>query len=459
MTPTPGSKREVAQLAWPLGVSMLSLTFKGLADTVMVGHLGANELAGVGFGGVVAFLVIALGMGTLRGVKPMVSQHVGAGDEKTAFQFGVQGVWLAVMFGLGGLLLASPLAHTIGLLSGGHMSEAVLDNSKDYFSLRVGLSGTYLLTLGLGEFLRATGRQRLPMKTDLVSQPLNILFNYMLIYGKFGAPELGVRGAAIGTGLADGLAFVVLLYLAGRSRRGPVGLKALLLIPEKFKRLLFFGFPMGLQFMVEVGSFTFITAWIGSLGAVSLAAHQIAIQVLHVSFLPGIAIGDAASILVGRAVGAVNWTLARQTVRSTLTLTVALMLSIGLLLVLFARPISALFIHDPDPSITAEVIDVGKQLLWVSALWQFFDALQIVYRMSLRGAGDNKWVAWVGISVSWLIAVPLAWVAIFLLHLSVVGVWLVWLVELALGAWIFHRRWAGDVWKSKRLVQDAPIQP
>ena len=431
---------------------MISLTLKGVVDTIMIGHLGTGALAGVGFAGVLVFNVLCFGMGVLRGQKSLISQHLGAGEKKVAFHFGVQAFWIGLLFSV--LCLIAALWQDtwyLTIASQANLSESALSLGHQYFDTRLLWAGAYLLQIAVSEYFRGTGRTRLPMASDLISQPLNVLFNYALIFGKLGAPEMGVEGAAIGTGLADLASFLLLLSFCWAK----VAWNDLKLQPKKFWRALSVGTAGGIQFTIEVGAYTLLTFFIGFISTQDLAAHNAAISILHFSFMSAVALGDGGSVLIGKYVGAMRWDLARKTLRSMLGLMVLVMVVMGALFVTFGREIMLLYISDPDPALKEETILLGIRLLWVAAVFQIGDALQIAYRFSLRAAGDHTWVMWAGILCSWLLTVPLAGAAVFLMKGDAATVWWMWNFEIYLGGLLFWRRWRSGAWQSKRLVKEA----
>jgi MATE family multidrug resistance protein len=459
--PLPGSRREVASLAWPIWVSMISVTAKGVVDTRMVGELGTDSMAGVGLAMVLAFNALCFGMGVLRSQKSLVSQYLGAGDRTTSYAYGVHAFYAAVAFAGLCVLLGASAGSVFDAFAGGtKLSTAAVAAGTDYFGARLYWSGTMLLALSVGEYLRSTGRTRLPMAADLISQPLNVLFNYALIFGKFGLPEMGVVGAAVGTGLSDLFTLALMLAFArpaGRWR--PQSWEPYRLRLDHLWRVLSVGFYGGVQFTIEVGSYTLITWFISYLSTVAMAAHHAAIQVLHFSFMSAVAIADGGSVLVGRYVGALDWEAVKRSYRSMLSLALPVMAGMGLLFLAFGEWIMGQFLHNDDPAVQAEAVRLGAAVLAVAAAWQIGDSFQICYRFALRAAGDHRWVMWVGIGCSWLMSAPLAAAAVFWIRGDLTTVWWMWSAEIYLGALIFGRRWAGGKWMEKRLVRDGAEPP
>ncbi|MBT3339872.1 MAG: MATE family efflux transporter [Planctomycetes bacterium] len=457
-TPADGSKMAVLRIAWPIGVSMVSYTLKGFVDMLMVGHLGLEALAGVGLAGILAWNITAFPWGALRGQRPLVSQYLGAGDTTAALSFGVHAFYFATMASALFVVFASQLGQFgqwVGETSNISPESAII--AGEYLGLRMLWAAPMLLAMAVAEYLRSTERPRIPMAADLLSHPLNVAFNYVLIFGKFGIPAMGVRGAAIGTGLADLCAMTVMFWLA-RPKRGQWAQLSqehpLRFRWSRMKRVFETGWTGGFQFMIEGGAFALITYFVGFLGTASLAIHQAAIQLVHMSIMPAVAVADGGSVLIGKYVGELRWEQVRKTVRSVLQLILPFMCLMGVVFVVWGEELMGLFLKDSDPIVHAKAIEMGGMVAIAVAAWQFGDAFQITYRFCLRATGDHKWVMWAGILVSWLLNVPIIAATIFWFNGDVFHAWMAFTAEIYIGGWIFHRRWRSGVWKSKRLVSD-----
>ncbi len=446
-----GSRREIFSLAWPIWISMTSVTIKGVVDMIMVGELGTSAVAGVGLAGVLAFNVLCFAMGVLRSQKPLISQYIGAGDSQESFRYGVQGWWLACLFAVISLVIALAQDDLFMVISSSaSLNPDALRFGREYFDSRLAWGGTMLLYLAVSEYLRGTGRTRLPMVADLVSQPLNIVCNYALIFGAWGFPKMGVAGAAVGTGIADLLSLIIILAFSKKP-----GLWSQLGFNwKRFKRVFTVGAAGGIQFTVEVGAFSLITFLIGYISTEDLAAHSAVINILHFSFMSAVALADGGAVLIGRYVGALDWAGAERTIRGMLQLAIPVMLGIGLLFWVLGEHIMHLYVRGGDPELQAQTIALGRRLLLVAAVWQLGDAFQIVYRFALRATGDHTWVMWVGLGCAWVVSAPMAAFGVFVLDGDVVTVWWLWNAEIYIGALIFLYRWKNGKWKLKRLVED-----
>lgn len=441
------------RLAWPIGVSMLSFTLKGFVDMLMVGQLGTDALGAVGFASVATWFALTFPWGILRGQRPLVSQYLGAGNREKAFGFGVHAFALALISGVLLLILAQPFADLFhGFAATTELEKEGLEVGTSYFKIRLQWLLPTLLTFAIAEYLRSVGNTRVPMVVDLLAHPLNILFNYALIFGKFGMPEMGADGAALGTGLADLCALLLIIYLVRPRKKIPRD--ALILKWSRMKRVISVGITGGIQFVLENLSFLSITWIVGKTDAVALAVHQAGINLVHLSLLPAVAIGDAGSVLIGQFVGEERFDAAKRTLNSTLQIMVPFMGFMAIIYLVFGRELSSIFLKNEDPEVLERALDLGKGVMAACALWQLGDALQVAFRFALRAAGDHIWVMWTGILCTWLLSIPLcAWV-VFVYEGSVAMVWFMWAAEIFVGGYIFLWRWRSGAWMKKRLVEE-----
>jgi multidrug resistance protein, MATE family len=429
---------ELVRLAWPITVSMLSYSTMTLVDTLFVGRLGANALAGVGLGGVAAFTVICFGLGVLRSVKVLVSQAVGAGQRRSVPAFVAAGLVCAAALGALFIALAQLLAQALpalaqaggaGLSSAGDAPGA---QAASYLVVRTLGAPIVLAGVALRETRYGLGDSRSPMRAALSANALNILLDALFIFGL----GLGVVGAAWATVSAQ---LVETALLAGVQRRDGFGFGGLQRrhVAEIFR----LGLPLGLQFVLEVGAFSVLVVILARISAVDVAAHQIALQVAHFSFLPAFALGEAASVLAGQAVGANQDRLVRAVARRALVASSAYTGSCAIGMALFAEPLASLFTTDPA------VRAVTVRLFWVAAMFQVFDGANTVARAALRGAGDVRFAAVVAVAIAWIFTPPLTWLLGHELGMGAVGGWIGICAEIVVGAVVLWWRLERGHWR------------
>lgn len=414
---------ELMRLAWPIVVSTLSYSVMTLSDTLFVGRLGASALAGVGLGGVAAFTIMCFGFGLMRGVKILASQAVGAGRPERAATWLSGGLVFAVALGvvmLGvGRLVAGQLHHLTASL-------AAADAAETYLAIRMLAAPIVLTYVALREHRYGLGDTRKPMVASIAGNLVNVALDYVLIVHL----GWGVAGAAWSTLVGHSVELSV-LALRVPWTLSPVRVADL-------RALWTVGLPTALQFWLEVGSFALLTTIISTTGELQLAAHQIALQVVHFCFLPTVALAEAAGVLTGHAVGAGEVRLVRRVARLAGTVGLVYMTACTVGLVVGAPFIASVFTEDP----ALRAVTVG--LLWAGALFQIADGAAVIARGVLRGTGDVRYPALIGIVAAWVCTPPAAWLLGSVLGLGALGGWIGLCFEISAAAILF---W----WRLERL--------
>mgnify|MGYP001026476625 CR=1 FL=1 len=435
--------RALLLLAWPIVVSLLSYATMTLMDTVFVSRLGASALSGVGLGGMVSWVLIGFSIGLLRAVKILVSQSAGARQRQAVDAYRCAGLVLALALGLlttaAGLVVAQVLPYITATESAGLFA-------KKYLFIRILGSVPVLLYVALREARYGLGDSKLPMRAALIGNFLNMVLDYLWIV----VAGFGVAGAAWATVIGHTVEAAILLGAQTRQ-----GLHWRSLGPNHIRVTWRLGVPTGLQFVLEFGAFSMLTAMLAALSDVDMAAHQIAIQVIHFSFLPAFALGEACSVLVGQAVGARRNALVRVIAHKGLA-AAALYTGLGTLVLLIgARPITSAFTTDAALSL------VTVQLLYVAAAFQVFDGANVIARGTLRGAGDVGYSATVCVATAWALTPPFGWLLAYKLQLGAFGGWLALCAEIMVGAAILWWRVERGGWLSaaQRRLRELPVPP
>ncbi len=438
---------ELVRLAWPIAVSTLSYSAMTLVDTLFVGTLGKAALAGVGLGGTVAFGLVCLSIGLLRGVKVLVSQAVGAGQRDGSESYLGAGLLLAAALGaltvaLGQLV--APLLHSI--TAGPEAGVA----AESY--IRVRLLGTPVLLayVALREARYGWGDSRTPMIAALIGNGLNIALDYVFIM----RVGVGVAGAAWATVIAQAVEAGVMV-LAQRASGQGFGLRQV--ARRHIAAIARVGLPTGVQFVLEVGSFVLLAAMISALSDVEMAAHQIALQVVHVSFLPAFAVAEAASVMTGQAVGADRDDLVLPVARLAMNVGAIYTGACTVVIGLTASWIVAQFNADWEVAIAA------THLLYVACVFQVADGANVIARGCLRGTGDVRAPAVIGIATAWVMVPPLTWLLGYQAGLGALGGWIGLCCEIIVGAGLMWWRLYWGHWRRaaaasrEGLVEDSPI--
>jgi len=421
--------RELIRLAWPITVSTLSYSAMTLAGTLLVAYVGKDELAGVGLAGVIAFTLLCFAMGMLRGVKTVVAQALGAGRGDQVDDYLGAGVAFALVMGALAVATAWLVAPLIAQLCASPRAGAF---AVTYLRLRTLSAPALLAYAALRETRYGEGDAATPMRAAIVGNVLNVALACVLIFGF----DLGVTGAALATVVGEVVQLAVLAWpMRSRLRRLRLRRDAARVVWRQ-------GAPTGLQFIMEVGSFLLLTATVARMSSADGAAHQMVLQIVNVSFLPAHAIAEATSVLVGQAVGAGRYELVRRVAIRALALGAAY--SGGCLVVLAiagGQIVTAMSNGDHALAATATT------LVHVALAFLVADAANVIARGVLRGAGDVRFPAVIGVITAWTFTPPLAWLLGIRAGFGAAGGWIGLAAEIILGAGVFWFRVARGSWR------------
>ncbi len=429
--------RELVRLSAPIAVSMLSYSVMTLVDTLVVGRLGAAALAGVGLGGMVAFALVCFWFGLLRGAKTLVAQSVGAGRRDLVNAYRAASVATAVVAGVAMIAIGQGVA---ALLVRFAATPAAGHAASSYLRIR-NLAAPLTLTFGaLREVRYGEGDARSPMLASIAANVVNVALSTTFVL----ACGWGVAGVAAATAIAQA-AEALFLWLPSRRARAWRGCAV---ERAHFVALFRVGLPTAVQLGLEVGAFAILTAFISALSETQMAAHQIALQACQFSFLPAFAIAEGAQVLAGQATGARRDDLVGRVARLALIAAGAYTALCSLVFALGAPLIVAGF----TSSVALGAVTV--RLLRVAALFQVSDGANIVARAVLRGVGDMRYAAIVGVVTAWLMTPPLTWLLGARAHLGAVGGWLGLCGESVVGATLLWRRLRSGAWRTGRRLVD-----
>ncbi|WP_345235659.1 MATE family efflux transporter [Hymenobacter saemangeumensis] len=410
--------RPTVLLAFPVVMSQLGHVLVNLTDSLLVGKLGKIPLAAVGVGVSSTTVLLILGIGLSMGSVPLVAAAEGRRDRPELARLLVSSVWLNTLMGivLAGLGQLVPLV--LPLL--GQAPEVVALATPWVRVMSLSLL-PLMVFQGFREFAEGLGLTRQAMWLSILANVVNVALCYAFIFGNWGMPQLGMLGSAWASLLARVLMAVLMAgYVLRAARLRPyreavtswwvVDLPIL-------NRLFHVGAPIGVQMAFEVGAFSFSQLMMGWLGVTAQAAHQVAITVASVTYMAASGISAAATIRVGQFRGAGQLRRARGAGVTAYWLTLLFMGTMGLLLILTRHWLPYLFIRDP------QVVAQAATLLFIAALFQVSDGLQVVGLGALRGLEDVKVPSVVALLAYWAVALPLGYVLGFVLHWGAPGIW------------------------------------
>lgn len=428
--------RPLWRIAWPVVLAELSWMGMGLVDTMMVGRVSPAALGGVSIGGGVFFATAVFGIGVLLGLDFMVAHAFGAGQRAEMHASLVQAFYVS---GVLSVVLALVIHAVLPWLPAfGILPEVAAESIVYGRILSWSLLPLFLFT-ALRRYLQATNLVKPVMFALISANVMNAAADWVLIFGHFGLPALGVRGAGWATVVSRIYLLVFLFGYIARRERGQHG--SLFTAPLRFDavraaRLVRLGLPAAMQLLLEVGVFVTATAIVGTLDAISLAAHHIAMSAASVSFMVPLGISSAAAIRVGQAVGSGDGPQARAAGWAAIVLGGAVMLLGGGAFVLLPTPIVQIFTND------ATTIAAGVSLLGIAAVFQLFDGVQVVSTGALRGLGNTRTPMLTNLVGHWFIGLPLGCYLAFRAGAGVMGVWVGLCVGLIIVAVVLLTVWA-----------------
>lgn len=424
MAPSKDHLVTLLRLAIPVATIQVGVIFMGAVDAVMVGHVSARDLAAVALGNLYFIMTVSFGLGTLFALDPLVSQAFGRGD-RAAISRGLQrGLILAI-----GLAMISSLLLVPGrlFLTALRQPPDVIPLAADYALVSIPGLLPFFIFVALRQSLQSMGKVAPIVVAILVANLANVFFNWILIFGNLGAPTMG----AVGSGWATTLSrWLMVLALLGRSWSllgpylRPLHRNAIQIGPlwKTFK----LGAPIGIQFVLEFGIFGVIGVLMGSLGTVSMASHQVAINLASLTFMMAIGVTQATTVLVGQAVGAGNTARARKSAGAGLLIVSVLMTLTGATFLSVPSVLARIYTTD------TAVVALAATLIPVAGIFQIFDGLQAVASGVLRGVGDTLAPMVINLIGFWLIGFPVSLYLGFPGGLGPLGLW--WGMAVGLGA-------------------------
>ncbi len=426
-------------LAGPVVLAELGWMMMGIVDTAMVGRVSAEAIGGVSLGSIVFYTVAVFGMGVSLGLDTLVSQAFGARKIADCHRSLLNSVYMTLPLALGMMVFlwwCAPLLRLLGV------HPDVLREAVPYLRAITWSTLPLLLYFAFRRYLQGMSLVQPVMYALLTANLINAAANWVLIFGHFGAPAMGVAGAGWATTVSRVyMAAVLAGYIFYYDHRQRTGLLHTSLRPDfaRMRRLAELGVPAALQITLEVGVFAAAAALIGKLNPVSLAAHQIALNIAGFTFMVPLGVGSAGAVRVGQALGRGDPDSAGRSGWTALTLGAGFMFSAGVAFVLAPRLIIGLFTPD------SAVRNAGVALLLIAAAFQLFDGIQVVVTGILRGAGDTHTPMLCHLTGYWFIGLPIGYWLCFRLGWGAAGIWIGLCIALILIGVVLLAVWSRKV--------------
>ena len=424
-------------LAGPIIVGQVAQVATGFTDTVMAGRLSAEDLGAIAVGVNMWIPVLLFCIGVMMAVSSMVSHYFGAGRETDIKDLMRQVVLMAITLGVCAMLVVRMLA---GVLSWLQIDPAVSPIAEEYIrAVAWGMPGV-VAYLALRFMSEGIGFTRPMMVIQIIGLLLNILGNYILMFGKFGAPALGAVGAGWATAIVMWLNLAMLLvYIAMHRRFDEIRQSN----PPRWnwsrlRETLVLGIPIALALLSEVGMFAGVALLMGRIGAIEVAAHQVAFNFASIMFMIPLGISSATTIRVGHAMGTGNPAIARF--RGTAGISLAALCMFGTATVMLVLPNLIVSIYTDNMAVR----EMAVSLLLMAAIFQLSDGIQVSAAGALRGMKDTVYPMLATFVIYWLFGLPLSYYLGFTRAFGPQGLWFGLIASLTVAAvWL--------VWRFRRL--------
>ena len=454
----PTSLKYMLKLAAPMVVTTISFTVMQFVDRIMVSRLGTDALAAILPAGFVSFIPGGFAIGAITSLNTFVSQSLGRGDKEDCSNYFWQAVYMGLVYFAAVVVIMWPTAPWI-FKTMGHSPSVV---GMEVIYLRIMLYAHILAVINwsCSQFFMGIHRPIITMCASLCGQVVNVAANYVLIFGKFGFPEMGIAGAGWGTfiGIGVGACVNMYLYLSGNINAEFKSRRTLNIDFSKMYDLLKVGLPAGFGLMVNVAFWGVILfGLVGKFGTEALAATSAVLSYTSLSVMPVVGISTALTAAVGKTIGRGRKDIAIKQTRVCLKIALVYMGLVGVCFFVFRNALMAFWSTDD------KVIEAGVKILICAAIYQTFHAARTIYSGSLRGAGDTVWLAIISAVGAILILGLGGWlVTIFFPSLGALGPWCAATVSIiAVGLanrWRFKSKKWMNIDLFKRRAVSVPIQ-
>jgi len=415
------------KLAYPVILGMLGHTMVAFVDNVMVGQLGTAELAAVSLGNSFMFIAMSLGIGFSTAITPLIAEADGEGNFEKGKSTFKHGLILCTVLGISlflSVLVAEPLLRLM------NQPQEVVELAIPYLNLVAASLIPLVIFQAFKQFSDGMSMTRYPMYATLLANVVNVILNYIFIFGKFGMPHMGIVGAAIGTLASRVIMVFYLWYLLSqhhKSREYVLHINEFPWTLKMVKKIFSLGLPSAMQMFFEVAIFTAAIWLSGILGKNPQAANQIALNLSSMTFMVAIGLSVTAMIRIGNQKGLKRFRELRRIAFSIFMLSTAFAILFALLFYLFNTDLPKLYLDYNDPEKFAdnfEVWSIASKLLLIAAVFQISDTVQVVALGALRGMQDVKIPTFITFIAYWLIGFPISYYLSMYTDYKSSGIWI-----------------------------------
>lgn len=458
-TPHEASLAYMIRLAAPMIITTISFTIMQFVDRFMVSRLGTEALAAILPASMTTFLPGSFAIGVSASIATFVSQNLGRGQKSNCSSYCWQAIYMSIIYFAVVIVILWPIAPRIFTAMG--YSPQVVELEVRYF--RISLFA--LLLAGIiwsgSQFFMGIHRPIITMYSALCGQVVNVTANYLLIFGKFGFPNLGIAGAAWGTfiGIAVGATIRMAVFLGPGINTEYKSRHTLKIDFKKMLDIIKIGFPAGLELMINVAAWALILlTLVGKFGKEASAATSAVFACTNVSVMPVVGLRAALTAAVGKAIGAGKKNIAVRQTGICMKIAIIYMGLIGICFLIFRNGIMDAWASD-EPAIEQKVINIGSKILILAAIYQVFHAARIIYSGALRGAGDTFWLAVVSTSSAVIILGLGGWFLVEVFPgLGALGPWLAATLSIMAVGLANRFRFKSNKWKKIDLFKGKPME-
>jgi putative MATE family efflux protein len=441
------AKLSLFAITWPLFIEIMLYMLMGNADTLMLSQYSDNSVAAVGVSNQILSMVIVMFGFVATGTAILVAQNLGAERDQEAREVSSVSIGANLIFGL--ILSAGVFIFSEQLLQMMDLPPELFDEANSYLLIVGAFSFIQSLIMTVSSIIRSYGFTRDIMYVTIGMNILNVIGNYLFIFGPFGFPILGVEGVAISTTVSRIIGLLAAIYVMTKRIPGSLPFSLLFSFPKRhLKNLLNIGIPSAGEHLSYNGSQMVITYFIATLGTQALTAKVYTQNVMMFIFLFSIAISQGTQILIGHMVGAKEMDNAYK--RALKSLKLAILISIGAAVIVsfFSKNLLGIFTDNPS------IIELGTTLILLTIILEPGRSFNLVLISSLRAAGDVKFPVYMGILSMWGVSVTLSYFLGIYLEMGLVGIWIAFIADEWLRGLLMLWRWKSRVWVKKSFVPE-----
>lgn len=443
-------KMTLFALTWPIFIEIMLHMLMGNADTLMLSQYSDNSVAAVGVSNQILFLLIVMFGFIATGTTILVAQYIGGNNYKDAKEISSVSLSANLLFSI--LISVVIVIASEDILQLMNLPQELMAEATFYLQVVGGFSFLQALIMTAGAILKSYGYTKDSMYLTIGMNLINVIGNYLFIFGPFGIPVLGVQGVAISTVVSRFIGLLVILYILKQRVHFTLNLKTLFKLPaHHIKRLLYIGIPTAGEQLSYNTSQMVITFFITMIGTEALTTKVYAQNLMMLILLFSLAVSQGTQILVGYMVGAKDYDSAYNRCLKSLHYGITISTLMAIIFTLFSDQLLGIFTSNE------RILEVGGTLILLTILLEPGRAYNMIIIGSLRAAGDIRFPTYIGILSMWGISVPISYILGIHFDLGLVGVWIAFISDEWVRGIIMYYRWKSRAWQGKRFSQEAAV--